>query len=77
MELELDTRKKIYFWFLTFENYKNNLNSYKKIKGPLFLFYFLAENLFFVLLSIIFYFIKLNILIFQVNNFFRLHSFEK
>ena len=65
--MEMDFRKRLYFWFLTFENYKDNLTTYKKKNRLMYIPYYLAENLLFILLSIVYYFIKLITLIYQVK----------
>jgi hypothetical protein len=54
-------------WIEKFENYLQNLSSHRKTKGFKFFLFFLHDFLLFILLSIVFYLIKLLLITYQVN----------
>jgi len=64
--MEMDLKKKLNLWFSAFENFKNDLTTYENKKGIIFIFYFLLENILFLVLSIVYFVIKFMMLFYQV-----------
>lgn len=64
--MENNSMKKLLIMFNNLENYKDNLFAYKKKEGFIVIPFFISENCLFVLLSIVYYFIKFLFLIYQV-----------
>lgn len=62
----MDLKKKLNLWFSAFENFKNDLTTYENKKGIIFIFYFLLENILFLVLSIVYFVIKFMMLFYQV-----------